>query len=218
MKKKILIPALILMFASVITFTSCKDAAPVITITGGNTQSQALPSTAGAGTWTNPSATATDDVDGNLSSGITVTGTVDPNTAGTYVLTYSVTDKSGNSNSEIVTVTIFNSADILERTYSSCHDSCQVTAPFNYTVVVTASNTVNGEFVISNFGGFGTSANVNASMSGSVIIVPASQALVSSSYLIACNGTITSTSPSKFNLTYTWTDGSSNEVCSSVCQ
>lgn len=41
-------------------------------------------------------SSATDLIDGNLTSEMQVTGTVDPNTAGTYTLLYRVSDKSGN--------------------------------------------------------------------------------------------------------------------------
>jgi hypothetical protein len=219
MKKQILALASIALIGGAITFTSCTKedtTAPTITITGGNAQSQNLPSTAGAGTWTNPTVTATDDEDGDISTSVTVSGTVDPNTAGTYTLTYTVSDAAGNSASETVTVTIVNTADFLETTYTNCHDTCQVTAPFNYTSVVTASNTVNGNFSINNFGGFGTSININASLSGSSISVGASQTLGGSASIVACSGAVTSTSPAQFGLTYTWTDGTSNEVCISL--
>jgi len=47
--------------------------------------------------YTDAGATATDDVDGDLTSSITTSGTVDTATAGTYTITYSVSDSSGNS-------------------------------------------------------------------------------------------------------------------------
>lgn len=43
-----------------------------------------------------PGATASDAVDGDLSGSITVTGTVNPNIAGTYILTYDVVDSQSN--------------------------------------------------------------------------------------------------------------------------
>ena len=41
-------------------------------------------------------ATATDDVDGDLTAAIEISGTVDTSTLGTYTLTYSVSDAAGN--------------------------------------------------------------------------------------------------------------------------
>lgn len=46
--------------------------------------------------WSDPGVTATDNIDGDISAGVTVTGTVDPATAGSYVLTYNVSDAMGN--------------------------------------------------------------------------------------------------------------------------
>lgn len=48
-------------------------------------------------TFTDPGATATDPEDGDLTAQIIVTGSVDTNDSGTYVLTYSVTDSAGDS-------------------------------------------------------------------------------------------------------------------------
>ena len=46
--------------------------------------------------WVEPGATASDTLDGNLTNQVTITGTVDVNSSGTYVLTYSVSDGAGN--------------------------------------------------------------------------------------------------------------------------
>jgi len=46
--------------------------------------------------FTDPGASATDTCAGDLDSAIQVSGTVDPNTVGTYTLTYTVSDASGN--------------------------------------------------------------------------------------------------------------------------
>lgn len=218
MKKQIFAFASIVMIAGVFTMTSCSKediTAPVITVSGGNSVSQNLPSTAGNGSWTNPTATATDDEDGDISSSVSVTGTVDPNTAGTYTLTYTVSDAAGNTATETVTVNVVNSADYLEGGYNA-HDTCQVTTPFNYTSNVSASNTVNGNMVINNFGAFGTGININAALSGTSITIAASQSLGGSASIVAASGTVTNTTTPVFGVTYTWTDGSSSEVCISV--
>ena len=66
--------------------------APVITLTGSST----INLYTGA-TFTDPGATATDDVDGNITSSITAAGLVDTSLAGTYTIEYSVSDSDGNS-------------------------------------------------------------------------------------------------------------------------
>ncbi len=47
--------------------------------------------------FTDPGATASDNCAGNLTSAITVTGSVNANAVGTYTLTYNVSDPSGNA-------------------------------------------------------------------------------------------------------------------------
>lgn len=64
---------------------------PVINLTGPNPQSIDY-----ATTWTEPGYSAVDDIDGDVTSNVVVTGTVDEVTAGDYTITYTVSDSSGN--------------------------------------------------------------------------------------------------------------------------
>jgi surface protein len=64
---------------------------PVISLIGSSTINLEV-----GETFTDPGATASDDVDGNLTSSITTSGTVNTSTAGTYTISYSVTDAAGN--------------------------------------------------------------------------------------------------------------------------
>ena len=74
---------------------------PVITLNGSST----IQLTVGD-SWTDPGATATDNTDGDLTSSITVSGTVDTSTVGTYTLAYSVADASSNTASTTRTVVV----------------------------------------------------------------------------------------------------------------
>ena len=65
--------------------------APVITLAQGNN----IARDKGAD-FTEPGFSAVDECDGDLTSQVAVSGTVDGHTYGTYVLTYTVTDSSGN--------------------------------------------------------------------------------------------------------------------------
>jgi formylglycine-generating enzyme required for sulfatase activity len=56
--------------------------------------------------WVDPGVEAHDVRDGNLSGDVTVSGTVDVNTTGTYTLTYTVSDAAGNEASLTRTVNI----------------------------------------------------------------------------------------------------------------
>lgn len=67
---------------------------PVITLTGG-----AVTITQGD-EYVEPGYTATDDTDGDITADVVVTGTIDTLTAGTYTLTYTVSDTAGNTTSE----------------------------------------------------------------------------------------------------------------------
>ena len=66
---------------------------PVISLLGSSTINLTV-----GDTLTDPGVTATDDVDGDVTLSITASGIVDTSTAGTYVITYSVSDAAGNSN------------------------------------------------------------------------------------------------------------------------
>ncbi|QHI37365.1 PII-type proteinase [Kordia antarctica] len=70
--------------------------APVITLTGSATMNLTV-----GDSFTDPGATATDNVDGNLTSSIVVTGSVNTNTAGTYILNYNVSDAAGNAATQV---------------------------------------------------------------------------------------------------------------------
>lgn len=65
---------------------------PVITLTGSATMSLVQGST-----FTDPGATATDNVDGNITSRIVKTGSVNTAAVGTYTLRYDVRDNAGNA-------------------------------------------------------------------------------------------------------------------------
>ena len=77
---------------------------PVITLTGASPLSHEV------GTiFTDPGATASDNLDGDVSASINVTGTVNANVVGAYILSYNVSDLAGN-NAATVTRTV-NVAD-----------------------------------------------------------------------------------------------------------
>ncbi len=65
--------------------------APVITLLGNNPENVYVNST-----YTDAGATAMDNIDGNITANIVVTGTVNTDTIGTYTLTYNVSDSAGN--------------------------------------------------------------------------------------------------------------------------
>ena len=54
-------------------------------------------------------ATASDDIDGDISANIVTTGSVDTDTPGTYTITYSISDSSGNKANTTRTVNVIDS-------------------------------------------------------------------------------------------------------------
>src|SRR5690625_310753 len=82
---------------------------PVITLNGDN------PLTLEIGTdYKEPGATAEDNVDGNITDKITITGEVDTNKPGTYYLYYNVSDDSGNEAFEVVREVRVIAPDVVE--------------------------------------------------------------------------------------------------------
>ena len=84
------------------TVNVATDNPPVITLIG----SANVTLTVGD-TYTEQGATATDDVDGDISANIVIGGNVNTATAGTYTVTYNVTDSRGNAAAQVTrTVTV----------------------------------------------------------------------------------------------------------------
>lgn len=81
--------------------------APVITLLGNNPDTTYLNVA-----YTDPGATATDNIDGDITSKITVSGTVDTTTIGTYSLWYKVSDMWGNRDSVLRIVRVIDTTTI----------------------------------------------------------------------------------------------------------
>jgi hypothetical protein len=142
--------------------------APVVTINGNLTYSQPAPATPYTGTWTNPTATANDNLDGDVSASIVVIGSVNPNITGTYHLYYVAHDSHNNYGTTAVTVTIGSGAHVAPYLagYYNCADTCGITSPYTYNSTWTCDNVINNKVVITNFEAFGNSVNVNCMVDG----------------------------------------------------
>lgn len=118
--KKIQFAALTVL--TMVAFSCKKDdtVAPVITLNGDN------PMVIAVGTsFTDPGATATDDVDGDLTADIIADGTVNANAAGSYTITYSVSDAAGNSASAERRVDVVLDRDDYLGAYTVSHNCSQ---------------------------------------------------------------------------------------------
>ena len=90
------------------TVNVATDSAPVITLNG-----SAVVNVVVGGTFSDPGATATDAEDGDLTANIVVGGdVVDTDTLGTYVITYNVSDSSGNAATEVTRTVIVRNTDV----------------------------------------------------------------------------------------------------------
>jgi len=96
---------LAIFFLSVFSFSACDkdkdkdETSPVITLIGNNPMVIFIYTA-----YTEPGATADDDVDGDISANIVITHNIDKNTLGTYNVKYNVSDKAGNDATEVVRV------------------------------------------------------------------------------------------------------------------
>ncbi|THB69162.1 MAG: DUF5011 domain-containing protein [Gammaproteobacteria bacterium] len=112
--------------------------APVITIAGDNPMTVFQSSN-----FTDPGATAEDNIDGDVTADIVVTGYVDTNTIGSYELVYTVSDAAGNEASEIRTVNVVAIPACQEFTSTlSSHES----AGRAYSITETTGQTCWGTF------------------------------------------------------------------------
>ncbi|NOU91228.1 DUF5011 domain-containing protein, partial [Paenibacillus sp. LMG 31460] len=82
---------------------SIDKTAPTLTVSDSNSTTVYLGST-----YTDAGATATDNVDGEVTSSIVTTGTVDTSKEGTYSITYTVQDHAGNTAIATRTVQVIN--------------------------------------------------------------------------------------------------------------
>ena len=173
MKKQILSLTAMVLVAGAVTLTGCKKddtTAPVLTLKG------AAESTLDLGAaFTDEGATAEDDRDGDISSKIVVTGTVDTKNVGTYTLTYDVADEAGNAATQVKR-TVKVKSDKLAGTCAVTDVVTGSTIPngngtYNYNVTVTQSSTDYNKLLFSNFGGF-ANQNIVATVEGSSINIP----------------------------------------------
>ncbi|MFC2110998.1 DUF5011 domain-containing protein [Bacteroidota bacterium] len=100
--KKIIVLSSLLFFAIIFVISSCKkeevDSTPPVITLFGNSSIQIDSITQ----YSEPGATAIDDVDGDISSKIVITDNIDINTLGFYQVKYNVSDKAGNKAVEVI--------------------------------------------------------------------------------------------------------------------
>jgi hypothetical protein len=171
MKKHLFSIAAIALTAGTLVFTGCsKDdvTAPEVSLVGGDVTINLQ------GTYTEQGATATDDKDGAITP--TVSGSVDVNKTGVYVITYSATDAAGNTGEATRNVTVVNAAAAWEGTYNASETDANGLYTYKNTVTVTASTEVNNRLYIDRLGDFANN-KVYMNVTGSVIDIPSQTVL-----------------------------------------
>ena len=205
-----------------ITFSSCKKKdiiLPTITLAGENNVRQILNTQ-----WTDPGYQATDNSDGDITTNVVVSGKVNKDFAGTYLITYTVADNSGNETSVNRNVTIYNEAGFLAGKYFA-NDTCQLSAAVTYTAYITPSTSTNMEFTIENFGEWNLVCSchpiIKMNMSGSSknsLLSWNNQMIAGTDSLLAASGggIISSLSPPQLSFSYQWANGNTTKICSSL--
>ena len=180
---------------------------PVLTLNGAITATILI-----GDPYTDPGATAMDARDGDLSSRIEVEGSVNNLQSGTYVITYTVADFSGNTSSASRTVYVNSTMNAYEGTYT-VHDSVWGGAVTDYTDQILASTSTNDRIIANRFGN-----QVNAAVyfdyytTGQQLNVPI-QTLVCGSpaltrtFSTPSPGSVISTSPITFTVNYQMVEG-----------
>ena len=173
--------------------------APLITLVNGTSVDSEL-----GVTFIDPGSSAIDDIGTDLSSSISVSGTVDTNTLGEYTLTYSVTDANGTSSSVDRVVTVVES-DIIAPVVS-----------INGTEYLEVSQTLDGEASSFNDSGVTATDNVddNSSLQIEAKVRNSNGDVLDIAYLgnYDAGAEIDTTVLGVYTVTYTVTDAAGNEA------
>ena len=98
--------------------TSTESSAPTITLNGSANMTINV-----GDTYSEKGATAKDDTDGDITSKISISGTVNTSKAGTYTITYSVTNSQGKTSTVKRTITVKENSSSKENTTSDQNTS-----------------------------------------------------------------------------------------------
>ena len=152
-------------------------------------------------TFVDPGATAVDVEDGDITNSIQVSGSVDTNTLGTYVLAYNVTDSDGNSAAVVVrTINVVDNfnpslALTISASFSGNDDVLDIGDTITYDIILSnTGNTDLWEFFIyviasTDFNGNGVTLTtpptfVSSSYSDNGYSIPGEQHIYRATYLV----------------------------------
>jgi hypothetical protein len=196
MKKRISNLSTIALVAMISVFASCKKpdtSAPVITMNGAASQTVSL-----QGTYSESGATANDNKDGAITP--TISGKVNVNHTGTYIITYRATDAAGNIGTATRTVIVVNDVASMSGIYN-----CSGTT--TYTDTITASPIKNKRIGFGKFGNLAGNTKIYVDISGTTVTLDSVFAIQVGTPPKdrSFRGTGSITSPTVFNLNGTET-------------
>jgi hypothetical protein len=173
MKTNLLLAGSFLLLTGSLIFTGCKKddtTAPVVTLTGSADMTISLNAT-----FSDPGATASDEKDGTVT--VTVSGTVDKDTKGDYILTYSASDAAGNTGTATRTVHVVNDAEALAGNYAVT-DSIISTTTYHYNQTVTTDDHINNRIHFNKFANYTGNTGIYATKtSGTTLDLPSQNAV-----------------------------------------
>jgi len=139
---------------------------PVITLLGASTVTHNQ-----GQSYTDAGATASDNIDGNISSNIVVSGSVNTSVAGTYILTYNVSDAAGNNAATVTRVVtvrdltppviVLNGSASIDHRLGQTYTDAGATASDNIDGTITSRITNSSNVNINTAGTYSVRYNVN---------------------------------------------------------
>lgn len=211
MKRAKLFLSALVIGAGTLVFTGCGDddlSSPVIVLVGDDPFIVVL-----GGTYADPGVTATDNEDGDVTANVTTDASaVNEDVVNKYEVTYSVTDKAGNTGTATRDVWVAAVKTSYTGTYNVT-ETCSDGGTYTYDVTVSPGGATD-EIILNNFGGYGTTVNVVASLDGDLgdeIVI--NYTTGGATFTGTGNLTEGSITDMKMNIDYVASDGSSSLNC-----
>lgn len=167
MKKNLSITAFSMLLAAAFITGCSKDdtTPPVITLSGSSSVELVLNSP-----YTELGATANDAEDGAVT--VSTSGSVNKDLVWPYVITYTATDKAGNTASETRNVRVYNQGETFAGTYNVIDSIVGTTLVYPYTQVIRVDSAVNNRIRFNKFGDYANNTNITATASGATFDIP----------------------------------------------
>jgi hypothetical protein len=222
MKKTILFVAAIALGLSATLFTSCTsslavDMVPPAVTLQGNAEDVVIFKSANE--YNDPGATALDKKDGSLN--VVVSGTVNMNAAGDYILTYTATDKNGNHGSKTRKV-IVDAGPYFAGNWTQIVTKNGTAYPAESNIQIAASTMEHNKVILPKFAGYNNAA-VEAALSGITLDIPPQSFVCGNDNLLreftpvsAVSFYGNSTHATNFTVTYTVLENGVTVNCSSL--